>query len=211
MSRASQSVGRQRNKNSQARPQVLKELRVLDDARACTQCDGLPLGPRPLLAGGVTSTILIVGQAPGKAAHESGIPWNDPSGDRLREWMGMSREVFYDARQVALVPMGFCYPGKGKSGDMPPRKECAPLWHEQVLSALTNVKLTIFIGRYACGYYLPEYDTLLAATQDYARQLPKRIALPHPSPRNNIWLKKNAWFEASVLPKLRARVRRLIK
>lgn len=204
------SAGRDRTANARGNSQPANSLRILDEARSCTHCKGLPLGPRPLLAGSATSRILIIGQAPGKAAHESGIPWNDPSGDRLRDWMGITREVFYDTAHIALMPMGFCYPGKGKSGDMPPRAECAPLWHDSMRAAFVGVKLTIFVGRYACSQYLNQYDTLLAATRDYKALLPQEIALPHPSPRNNIWLKKNAWFEQEAVPRLRRRIKRLM-
>jgi len=185
---------------------------LIKDARACTVCqDHLPLGPRPLFQISRNARVLIIGQAPGTAAHASGIPWDDPSGRRLRGWLGIDDAAFYDANHIALMPMGFCYPGKGKSGDLPPRPECAPLWHEKMLAAMPGIALTIYIGRYAIDHYLPgRYDTITAAAQDYAALLPKQIALPHPSPRNNIWLKKNSWFEKDVLPRLKRRVRRVL-
>lgn len=187
-------------------------LRVITEARACTHCERhLPLGPRPLLAGSRESRVLIIGQAPGKAAHESGIPWHDRSGDRLREWLGVSNEQFYDDRLIALMPMGFCYPGKASSGDAPPRPECAPMWHDKLLSKLASVGLTVYIGHYAFDRYLSgDFGTITEAVAAAPTLLPARIALPHPSPRNNIWLKKHDWFGRDVLPALRARVQALM-
>ncbi|MBL8877718.1 MAG: uracil-DNA glycosylase family protein [Phycisphaerales bacterium] len=185
-----------------------KSLPVIREARRCTHCAAdLPLGPRPLLAAAKSSRLLIIGQAPGAAAHESGIPWNDRSGERLRDWLGVTRAVFYDGSRVALMPMGFCYPGKGPSGDMPPRPECAPLWHDKIRRTLVNVRFTVFVGQYAFAHYLGESSrSITEAARAFAALLPTRIALPHPSPRNNIWLKKHRWFERDALPALRARV-----
>ncbi len=185
-----------------------RELKVFQEARRCVACEAeLPLGARPLLAGRGSSRVLIIGQAPGRAAHESGVPWDDASGARLRAWLGLSDEQFYDASLVALVPMGFCYPGKGKTGDLSPRTECAPLWHDRVLRALRSVELTVYVGKYAFEAYLSaEFASLTDAVQGYRELLPRRVALPHPSPRNNIWLKKHAWFEDEVVEAVRTRV-----
>ncbi len=187
------------------------DLPIIREARQCTVCaDTLPLGARPLLAGCATSRILIIGQAPGAAAHETNVPWNDRSGVRLRTWLGVSDTEFYDASLIALVPMGFCYPGKRAGGDAQPRPECAPLWHARIFDVLAAIKLTIYVGRFACERYLPRYAGLTDAVRAYERLLPRRIALPHPSPRNNIWLKQSPWFENDALPKLRRRVRAII-
>lgn len=183
---------------------------LLQCIRACTECAAhLPHGPRPIVAASPESRIVIIGQAPGRKVHETGIPWDDPSGDRLREWMGVDDETFYDARRVALVPMGFCYPGKGKSGDLPPRPECAPLWHEPLLDAMPGIRLTLVVGAYAQDRYLGEraHPTLTETVHDFEAFLDdRRLPLPHPSPRNNLWVRRNPWFEAEVLPALRRRV-----
>ncbi|MEP3478957.1 MAG: uracil-DNA glycosylase family protein [Fuerstiella sp.] len=186
---------------------------LLLDIRACTECaESLPHGTRPVLAASEEARILIIGQAPGRRVHESGTPWDDPSGERLRDWMGITKEDFYDETKVAIVPMGFCYPGTGKSGDLPPRKECAPLWHDRLLAELTNVKLTLVIGAYAQRDRLgtTRKTTLTATVKAWKEYRPDCLALPHPSPRNNIWLKKNAWFPREVLPYLKSRVKRLL-
>ncbi len=179
--------------------------KLIQEIRNCTVCtQHLPLGPRPVVAASPTSKIVIIGQAPGTAVHASGIPWDDPSGRRLREWMGISDEMFYDEKKIAIIPMGFCYPGKGKSGDLPPRPECAPLWHKPLLYSIEKVTLTLLIGQYAQTYYLGNAmkKTLTETVKNYKEYLPEFLPLPHPSPRNNIWLKKNEWFEADVIPKL---------
>ena len=185
----------------------MKEL--LDKIRSCTIC--LPYlinGVNPVLAAHRKSKIAIIGQAPGTVVHKSGIPWDDKSGERLREWLGIDTTDFYNAEKVALIPMGFCYPGKGKSGDLPPRNECAPEWHESLFSEMKNLELIILIGTYAQSYYLKETKkkTLTETVKNHAEYLPKYIPLPHPSPRNNIWLSKNAWFEIEVIPMLQNRV-----
>jgi len=185
----------------------MKEL--LDNIRSCTIC--LPYlinGVNPVLAAHRKSKIAIIGQAPGTVVHKSGIPWDDKSGERLREWLGIDTTDFYNAEKVALIPMGFCYPGKGKSGDLPPRNECAPEWHESLFSEMKNLELIILIGTYAQSYYLKETKkkTLTETVKNHAGYLPKYIPLPHPSPRNNIWLSKNAWFEIEVIPMLQNRV-----
>ncbi len=181
---------------------------LLDEVRACRVCErALPLGPRPLVQLGSSARVLIIGQAPGRVAHETGVPWSDRSGDRLREWMGVERRVFYDPGSVALMPMGFCYPGPGPSGDLPPRPECAPFWHDRLRRLLPDVSLTILVGRFAYERYLAEqFDSLTVAVRSGPALLPTRIALPHPSPRNNLWLRRNPWFEARALPALRAAV-----
>lgn len=177
---------------------------LLAEVRACTRCAAdLPLGPRPVLQLHPSARILIAGQAPGRKVHESGIPFNDASGDRLRSWLGMSRETFYDAEQVAILPMGFCFPGTGKSGDLPPRPECAATWRAQLLSSLPNVKLTLVIGQYAQAYHFPDEKVALTElVQKWRSYWPATVPLPHPSPRNNLWLKRNPWFADEVLPAL---------
>lgn len=181
---------------------------LLADVRACALCaEHLPLGPRPVLQAHASARILIAGQAPGRKVHATGVPFDDASGERLRAWLGLSREVFYDARQLAIVPMGFCFPGTGKSGDLPPRPECAPAWRAALLSHLKRLQLTLVIGRYAQAYHLPgEGASLTAAVRAWRAHWPHTVALPHPSPRNNLWLKRNPWFDAELLPLLRARV-----
>ncbi len=192
---------------------MAKSLRVISEARGCTVCEAhLPLGARPLVTGSAHSKIVIIGQAPGKATHEAGVPWDDPSGQRLRSWMGISDESFYDERLVASIPMGFCYPGKGKGGDLPPRPECAPLWHDRILRGLMGVELRIYIGQYAIRRYLGrEYGSITEAVRDWESLLPEAVVLPHPSGRNNIWLTKNPWFEREVVPALRQRVQMLLR
>jgi uracil-DNA glycosylase len=180
--------------------------------RACTLCAAhLPLGPRPVLQIHPNARILIAGQAPGRNVHKSGIPFQDASGDRLREWMGVDDKTFYDPAQIALLPMGFCYPGTGKSGDLPPRPECAAAWRVKLMALLVNVKLTLIIGQYAHAWHLREQQgpTLTETVQRWREYWPSSLPLPHPSPRNNIWLKRNPWFEQEVLPPLRRRVRQL--
>ena len=186
---------------------------LLKEIRQCTICEPyLPLGPRPVVQASTEARILVVGQAPGSAVHETGIPFNDPSGDRLRKWMGIEKTAFYDENLIALVPMGFCYPGRGKSGDLPPRKECADQWREQLLAKMTNIELTLVIGQYAMAYHLPETKTTLTETVRSwgIKNNSSVIPLPHPSPRNNIWLKKNPWFEETVLPRLKKQVHQIL-
>ncbi|WP_028024476.1 uracil-DNA glycosylase family protein [Enterovibrio calviensis] len=186
---------------------------LLEEITKCQVCTKhLPLGPRPVVQAASSARLLIIGQAPGTRVHETGIPWNDPSGDRLREWLQMDKARFYDPNAIAIMPMGFCYPGKGNSGDLPPRPECAPTWHASIKQHLQNVELTILIGDYAQRYYLPNKPrTLTETVKNNARWAPDFIALPHPSPRNNIWLRKNPWFEEEVLPNLRERVDQLLR
>lgn len=185
---------------------------LLTQVRACTLCAAhLPLGPRPVLQAGTSARILIVGQAPGTKVHKSGQPFDDPSGDRLRSWLGVSRQTFYDARLFAIIPMGFCYPGRGKSGDLPPRPECAPAWRAQLLSHLKKIQLTLVIGHYARSYHLPdETGTLTETVRAWRNHWPDVVPLPHPSPRNNLWLGRNPWFEREVVPALQTRVADII-
>lgn len=187
---------------------------LLAAARACTVCAAhLPLGPRPIVRAGSTAKLLIIGQAPGTRVHETGIPWNDRSGDRLRAWLAVDKDVFYDEGRIAIVPMGFCYPGRdARGGDKPPRPECAPLWHPPLRAALTGVELTLLVGQYAQGHYLGprRQGSLTETVRAWAEYGPEVLPLPHPSWRNTAWLKKNPWFEAALLPELRARVHRLL-
>lgn len=183
-------------------------------ARACTLCTDLPLGPRPVLRGTSSSKLLIVSQAPGTKVHMTGLSFNDRSGDRLRDWMGVDRDAFYDERRVAIMPMGLCYPGRNpKGGDLPPRKECAPMWQPRIRPLFKNVALTLLIGSYAVNYYLKDrrkrtLNETVAAWRDYG---PDIMPLPHPSWRNTGWLKANPWFEEDLVPVLRARVKELLK
>lgn len=181
---------------------------VLAQARACTLCrEHLPLGPRPVLVAEAGARLLIIGQAPGTRVHATGIPWNDPSGDRLRGWLGMSRERFYDARQVAIVPMGFCYPGRGRGGDLPPRTECAPLWHGPIRARLPHIALTLLVGQHAQRYYLDRrHANLTERVRGWRDYGPDVFPLVHPSGRNQHWFKRHPWFAEDVLPGLRARI-----
>lgn len=187
---------------------------LLKDIRACTVCaQSLPLGPRPVITVTPAAKLMIIGQAPGTRVHESGVPWDDRSGERLRDWLQMSAETFYDETKVAILPMGMCYPGVNKNGgDLPPRPECAPLWHGPVLSELPNIKLTLLVGMYAQKYYLRKtgYKTLTETVANYAEYLPDILPLPHPSWRTTGWQKKNEWYDAQLLPLLRRRVAELV-
>jgi uracil-DNA glycosylase len=185
---------------------------LLKEVRACTICaPHLEHGVRPVVQIDSKAKILIAGQAPGRKVHESGVPFDDASGDRLRNWMGISKETFYNAEEIAILPMGFCYPGTGKTGDLAPRSECAIAWRAKLLEQLPKLDLTLVIGQYAQGYHLIKSNLSLTETvklwQDY---WPSVLPLPHPSPRNNRWLKRNPWFEEEVLPSLRRRVLELL-
>lgn len=187
---------------------------LIEDIKKCTIClPYLEAGVNPVVSASDKSKIAIIGQAPGSVVHKTGIPWDDKSGDRLREWLGISKEEFYDTDLFALVPMGFCYPGKGASGDLPPRPECAPKWHDSLLTHMKQLELVLLVGTYAQRYYLAEAakKTLTLTVQNFDNYLPDYLPLPHPSPRNNIWLKKNAWFEKEVLPVLKQRVKNICK
>ena len=188
--------------------------KIIAEARACRVCEAhLPLGPRPVLRAAPQARLMIIGQAPGTRVHESGVPWDDRSGERLRDWLRIPNEVFYDEAKVAIVPMGFCYPGvDAKGGDKPPRPECAPLWHPPLRSALEKVDLTLLVGMYAQAHYLGKrrQKTLTETVRHWRDYLPDFLPLPHPSWRNTAWLKKNPWFEEDLLPALRRRVKRLV-
>jgi uracil-DNA glycosylase len=186
---------------------------LLSEVRACRACEQhLPLGPRPIVRAGADACILIVGHAPGARVHASGIPWDDASGDRLRKWLGVDVASFHDESRFAIVPMGFCYPGRGKGGDNPPRRECSQLWLDSLLDKLPQIQLTLLIGQYAQRHFLgtrrePSLTETVRAWQDYA---PTFIPLPHPSPRNQPWFQRHPWFESEVLPMLRGRVGSLL-
>lgn len=183
---------------------------VLAKVRACDICaDALPLGPRPILQASSTATLLVASQAPGTKAHGSGIPFSDPSGDRLREWMGIAPDVFYNARRVAIVPMGLCYPGKGKSGDAPPRPECARTWRRPLLDLMPNIRLTLLVGSHAQAGVLGP-GNMTERVRNFRDYLPTFFPLPHPSWRSTIWMRQNPWFEADVLPVLRQEVARML-
>jgi uracil-DNA glycosylase len=186
---------------------------LLKEVRACDICAAaLPHGTRPVLQAGAKARILIAGQAPGRKVHESGVLFDDPSGDRLRDWLQIDREVFYDPDMLTILPMGFCYPGAGKSGDLPPRPECAPQWRRQLLDFLPNIELTLVVGQYAQAHHLPDnpHKNLTETVRAWQDFWPNALSLPHPSPRNNIWMRKNPWFEADVLPALRGAVHRIL-
>ena len=183
---------------------------LLREIKKCQVC--LPFlndGVNPVVSAHLYSKIAIIGQAPGSIAHKTGIPWDDQSGKRLRQWLNVSIETFYNPEIFALIPMGFCYPGKGKSGDLPPRPECAPLYHKKLLEHMKNIELVILIGNFAQSYYLGAHkaNTLTETVKDYKKYLPRHLPLPHPSPRNNIWLKKNPWFESDLIPVLQKKIK----
>jgi uracil-DNA glycosylase len=187
-------------------------MRLMDKAQACRVCD-LPHEPRPVFRLSSTARLLIVGQAPGTKVHETGVPWNDRSGDRLRDWLHIERETFYDASRIAILPMGLCFPGQDARGaDLPPRGECAPLWHRQFRPLLADIRLTLLVGSYAQAFYLQERKkaSLCETVRHFQDFLPAYFPLPHPSWRNTAWLKTNPWFETDVLPELRKRVRALL-
>lgn len=187
---------------------LLKEIRNCDVCR-----EHLPLGPRPIIEATNNSKIVLISQAPGRVVHETGIAWNDQSGKKLREWLNVSDEVFYNSSNFAILPMGFCYPGKAKTGDLPPRTECAPLWHHQVFEKLENVKLKILIGSYAANYYLPKskYKNLTEKVSNFNEFLPEFLPLPHPSPVNRFWRSKNPWFEKEVVPKIQQEITKILQ
>ncbi len=189
-------------------------IALLADVRACRICEAhLPLGPRPVIQFHPKARILIAGQAPGRKVHESGVPWDDPSGERLREWLGVTRDVFYDPKQMALVPMGFCFPGTGKSGDLPPRPECAPAWREPLLKKLRHLEVTLVLGKYALAYHFENAKSVSVTelVKSWRTHWPDVVPLPHPSPRNNLWLRRNPWFEEELLPALRKRISKALK
>jgi len=182
---------------------------LLKQIRACRICEAhLPLGPNPVLRASASARLLIIGHAPGTKVHASGIPWASASGNRLRDWMGIDPDTFYDERLVATVPMGFCYPGRGKGGDLPPRPECAPTWHPQLLPLLKKIELILLIGSHAQIAFLgaTRHATLTDTVRDARAYLPRYLPLPHPSPRNQMLLRRNPWFETDIMPLLRTRV-----
>lgn len=190
-----------------------KILPLIKNIRECQLCaNHLPFNPRPILQAHSKSRLLIVGQAPGIRVHKTGIPWNDPSGDRLRHWINLDKKIFYDIKQIAIIPMGFCYPGKGPTGDKPPRKECANKWLAPLLASLPDIQLTLLIGQYAQQHYLGKRtkQNLTATVASFLDYLPHYFPLPHPSPRNNIWLKQNPWFEELAIPALRKACRQVL-
>jgi uracil-DNA glycosylase len=194
---------------------VLSLIRLLREVRACQICAAdLPLGPRPVLQLASSARLLIISQAPGSKVHHSGIPWSDASGDRLRDWLQLDRSVFYDKAQVAILPMGFCYPGAGESrGDLAPRPECAPLWHERLLKHLPNLEVTVLVGQYAQRHYLGSrrMASVTETVKAFAAYGPQFFPLPHPSWRSIIWVRKHAWFERCVIPELRKVVQKAIR
>ncbi|OIQ24541.1 uracil-DNA glycosylase family protein [uncultured Vibrio sp.] len=178
---------------------------LLGQIRQCQVCSKhLELGANPVVQASKGAKLLIIGQAPGLKVHQSSIPWNDPSGDRLRRWLNLDKQDFYDSSKIAIVPMGFCYPGRGKSGDLPPRPECAPLWHQALLEQMPDIGMTLLIGQYAQNYYLADRKrTLTETVKNWTEWAPNQIPMPHPSPRNALWLKKNPWFEEQIVPYIR--------
>ncbi|WP_426414668.1 uracil-DNA glycosylase family protein [Aestuariirhabdus sp. LZHN29] len=188
----------------------MEDIRLLDllqDVRRCQVCaPALPHSPRPVVVADSRARLLIIGQAPGSRVHDTGIPWDDPSGQRLREWLGLGSDQFYDPQRVAIVPMGFCYPGRGEGADLPPRTECAPLWHECLLARMPAIRLTLLVGRYAQSYYLANKAVRVSDCVGNQQGHPGYFCLPHPSPRNNRWLQRHPWFEREVVPLLREEV-----
>ena len=194
-----------------AKPEDLEAL--LAEVRACRSCADLPLGSRPVLRAGTGARILIAGQAPGTRVHESGIPWDDASGERLRAWLDLGPEVFYDESRIAIIPQAFCYPGRGRNGDLPPRRECSERWHGRLIAALPGIEVFVLAGRYAQGYHLADRSkpTLAETVRSWREYAPRYFPLPHPSWHNNNWLKQNPWFESETLPALRAAIAPLLR
>ena len=186
-------------------------LELLAAVHQCHLCADLPYGPRPILQVAARARILVASQAPGRRAHESGIPFDDPSGDRLRNWMGLRHEEFYDPSKIAIVPMAFCFPGTGPAGDLPPRSVCAATWRQRLLASLPAVRLTLVVGTHALNWHLgSRCGSVTDAVSRWRTYWPELLPMPHPSPRNNRWLKQNAWFERDVIPALRSQVRRVL-
>ena len=188
-------------------------IQLIHEVRGCTICaKQLPVDPRPVLQLHPEARILIAGQAPGRKVHESGVPFADASGDRLRKWLGVTPEVFYNPKLVAILPMGFCYPGTGRAGDLPPRPECAPAWRDRLLHHLGKLQLTLVIGQYAQAYHLPNAgESVTDSVRSWREHWPQTVPLPHPSPRNNLWLRRNPWFEQELLPALQSRVAEVLR
>ena len=198
-------------------PSPIPLQQLLDEVNQCQLCTAhLPLGPRPVVQIQDRARLLIIGQAPGTRVHATGIPWNDPSGDRLRRWLAVEREPFYNDPRIAIMPMGFCYPGKGRSGDLPPRPECAPQWHAALLQHMPELELILCIGQYAQNYYLRNHDagrfgSLTERVSHWRQFVPGHLPLPHPSPRNIRWFQQNPWFEEELVPWLQQRVAVLLQ
>ena len=191
----------------------MTQLPIIEEIRACTHCEAaLPMGANPILEAVTETRIALIGQAPGRIVHESGVPWNDQSGRRLREWLNVTDPQFYNPENFGILPMSFCYPGKGKTGDLPPRKECAPLWHEPLFKVLPNIKVYLLVGNYAQKYYLGKNRkrNLTETVRNFEEYLPKFFPLPHPSPLNTRWLKKNPWYEEEVVPVLQAQIKKVL-
>jgi uracil-DNA glycosylase len=187
--------------------------KLLEEISGCTTCKKhLPFKPSPVLQAGPGAKIIIIGQAPGLKVQQSGKPWDDASGKKLREWLGTDEKIFYDPQKIALVPMGFCYPGKGISGDLPPRPECAPQWHQRLMSSMKKTELIILIGQYSQHYYLGNLakENLTATVRAFRNFLPQYFPLPHPSPRNRFWLVKNKWFEKETIPLLQKKIKEIL-
>ncbi|GAC20069.1 uracil-DNA glycosylase family protein [Paraglaciecola arctica] len=181
---------------------MISKIDIVSKIHNCNECaHSLPFSPKPILQYSSHAKIILIGQAPGIKAHQSNTPWNDASGDRLRVWLNMSKHTFYDKNTLSIVPMAFCYPGKGKSGDLPPRTECAPKWHP-LLVQQEPTKIILLVGKYAQDYYLKDKRTLTERIKNWREYQVQFLPLPHPSPRNNIWLKRNSWFENEVLPQM---------
>lgn len=184
---------------------------LLGAIRTCSRCSDLPLGQRPILQWQSTAPILIAGQAPGRLTHAKGVPFDDPSGDRLRDWLGVSRTIFYDPEAFAIVPMAFCFPGTGKGGDLPPPPICAELWRHRLLGRMRNLQLTIIVGQFASAWHFPgKKATLTERVSCWREMLPQTIVLPHPSPRNRMWLTRNPWFVGDLIPQLQQRVKQVL-
>lgn len=186
--------------------------KLITELKSCRQCGNLPLGPSPVFQLDRKARILIIGQAPGVRAHQSGMAWNDASGERLRDWMGLTDEQFYNKKNIAIIPMGMCYPGKGEKGDLPPRKECFPLWHHRLIECMPELELILLVGNYAQAAYLKKErkKNLSETVKNFRDYSPRFFPLPHPSPLNNIWLAKNRWFERTIVPELRQTVSTLL-
>ena len=185
---------------------------LFQDIEQCTICkQHLPLGPRPVVTGQSNSKIVIIGQAPGTKVHQSGIPWDNQSGKKLGQWLNVTDEQFYNTQNFAIVPIGFCYPGKGKTGDLPPRPECAPRWHEKLLEKMPHIELVILVGAYTQKYYLKDKKTLTMRVGDYQSYLPKYFPIPHPPPTNRFWRAKNPWFDESIVPEIKLIIRRILE
>ena len=185
---------------------------LLKEVRQCRFCEThLPLGAKPIVSGNEHSKIILISQAPGRVVHESGIAWQDQSGKQLRKWLGVTTSVFYNEDNFAVLPMGFCYPGKAKTGDLPPRKECAPLWHKTIIDHFKKAELFVLIGAYANKYYLSKNEKLTTLVKNYQEYLPNYFPLPHPSPVNRFWRIKNPWFEKEVVPELQKKVKEILE